>query len=101
MTYKTILVSLNEIARLDSLNNAARRLGAAFEAHVAGLYVIPSVQFYPSVGLEAVPQVFEGHRTYFKDHSEEIRSSFSAAMSKEGLSFERGRHRGAKPIDRR
>jgi nucleotide-binding universal stress UspA family protein len=88
MAYKTILVSLNEIARLDSLNHAARRLGAAFEAHVAGVYVIPSVQFYPSVGLEAVPQVFEGHRTYFKDHSEEVRASFSAAMSKEGISFD-------------
>ena len=88
MAYKTILVSLNEIARLTSLNAVAKRIGEAVQAHVSGLYVIPSVQFYPSVGLEAVPQVFEGHRTYFKDHSEEVRRSFSAAMESDGLSFD-------------
>jgi nucleotide-binding universal stress UspA family protein len=87
MAYKTILVSLNEIARLSSLNTIAKRIGAAFEAHVCGLYVVPSVQFYPSVGLEAVPQVFEGHRTYFKEHSEEVRRSFSAAMEADGVAF--------------
>ena len=45
MAYKTILVSLNEIARLSGLNAIARRIGSAFSAHVSGLYVIPSVQF--------------------------------------------------------
>jgi len=88
MAYKTILVSLNEIARLAGLNAVAKRIGEAFEAHVSGLYVIPSVQFYPSVGLEAVPQVFEGHRTYFKDHGEEVRRAFTAAMAGDGLSFD-------------
>jgi nucleotide-binding universal stress UspA family protein len=87
MAYKTVLVSLNEIARLSNLNTIAKRIGGAFEAHVSGLYVVPSVQFYPSVGLEAVPQVFEGHRTYFKEHSEEVRRSFSAAMEADGLAY--------------
>lgn len=88
MAYKTILVSLNEIARLDSLTAITKRIAAAFQAHASGLYVVPSVQFYPSVGLEAVPQVFEGHRTYFKDHSEEVRLSFSSAMEADGLAYD-------------
>src|SRR5262249_34772731 len=53
-----------------------------------GLYVIPSVQFYPSVGLEAVPQVFEGHRTYFKEHSAQVQQSFATAMSADSLSYD-------------
>ena len=56
MTYKTILVSLNEIGRLPQLIEAAAFLGRTFKAHVSGLYVIPAVQVYPSVGFEAAPR---------------------------------------------
>jgi nucleotide-binding universal stress UspA family protein len=88
MAYKTILVCLNEIARLAQLTAAATKLGRTFEAHVSGLYVIPSVQVYPSVGFEAAPQVFEGNRTFFKENLEKTKNVFEAAMRKEGLSFD-------------
>ena len=88
MAYKTVLVSLNEIVRLPQLIAAAALLGRMFEAHVAGLYVIPAVQVYPSVGFEAAPQVFEGNRTYFKDNADLIRNAFETAMKAEGLSFD-------------
>lgn len=88
MTYRTILVSLNEINRLPQLAAAAASLGRALEAHVSGLYVVPAVQVYPSVGFEAAPQVFEGNRSYFKDHAVKVRESFEQAMQREGVSFD-------------
>jgi nucleotide-binding universal stress UspA family protein len=88
MSYKTILVSLNEVGREPQLVAAAAQLGRMLGAHVTGLYVIPAVQVYPSVGFEAAPQVFEGNRTFFKDNAERVRQSFEAAMTREGLAFD-------------
>ena len=88
MAYKTILVSLNEVGRLPQVIAAAAQLGRSLDAHVAGLYVIPAVQVYPSVGFEAAPQVFEGNRTFFKDHAANVRAKFEEAMKRDGLSFE-------------
>ncbi|MCB1379045.1 MAG: universal stress protein [Alphaproteobacteria bacterium] len=88
MTYKTILVSLNEVNRVPQLLAAAVKLGRALQAHVSGLYVIPAVQVYPSVGFEAAPQVFEGNRTYFKENAERVRQNFEETMTREGLTFD-------------
>ena len=85
MTYKTILVSLNEVGRAAELIAAAADLARQTGAHVSGLYVVPAVQVYPSVGFEAAPQVFEGNRTYFKDNSARVKQSFEDAMTREGL----------------
>jgi nucleotide-binding universal stress UspA family protein len=83
MTYRT-----NEVNRLPQLMATAANLGRALDAHVSGLYVVPAVQVYPSVGFEAAPQVFEGNRTYFKDHAAAVRASFEEAMRREGLNFD-------------
>jgi nucleotide-binding universal stress UspA family protein len=88
MSYKTILVSLNEIGRQKELVAAAVALGRATGAHVSGLYVIPAVQVYPSVGFEAAPQVFEGNRSFFKENTQRVRDSFEDAMRREGLAFD-------------
>lgn len=88
MTYRTILVSLNEINRLPQLVAAAASLGKTLNAHVSGLYVVPAVQVYPSVGFEAAPQVFEGNRSYFKDNAPKVRAAFEEAMQREGLTFD-------------
>lgn len=85
MSYKTILVSLNEVGRIAELVAAASVLGRATGAHVSGLYVIPAVQVYPSVGFEAAPQVFEGNRTFFKDNAQRMKQAFEDAMRREGL----------------
>lgn len=88
MTYKTILVSLNEVGRTQQLIAAAATVARAVGAHVSGLYVIPAVQVYPSVGFEAAPQVFEGNRTYFKENAARVRAAFEEAMKREGLTFD-------------
>ena len=64
---------------------AAVDLARETGAHVSGLYVIPAVQVYPSVGFEAAPQVFEGNRTFFKDNAPRVKQAFEEAMRREGL----------------
>ena len=88
MSYKTILVSLNEVGRLSELVAAAVTLARETGAHVSGLYVVPAVQVYPSVGFEAAPQVFEGNRSFFKDNGARVKQAFEEAMRREGLSFD-------------
>ncbi|WP_146256156.1 universal stress protein [Aestuariivirga litoralis] len=88
MSYKTILVSLNEVGRLSELVAAAVSIARATGGHVSGLYVVPAVQVYPSVGFEAAPQVFEGNRSFFKDNAQRVKQAFEAAMQAEGLSHD-------------
>lgn len=88
MSYKTILVSLNEVGRLDQLVGAAVSLARGTGAHVSGLYVVPAVQVYPSVGFEAAPQVFEGNRSFFKDNAARVKQAFEDAMRREGLAHD-------------
>lgn len=88
MSYKTILVSLNEVGRVRELTSAAIALARELGAHVSGLYVIPAVQVYPSVGFEAAPQVFEGNRTFFKDNGQRVKQGFEDAMAREGVAHD-------------
>lgn len=97
MAYKTILVSLNELSRLPQLLGAAATAARSFNAHVSGLYVIPAVQLYPSMGFEAVPQTFDGNRIYFKENEEKVRTNFEDTMKKEGLKFDFHAVDGATP----
>jgi nucleotide-binding universal stress UspA family protein len=88
MSYKTILVSLNEVGRLSELIAAAVTLARETGAHVSGLYVVPAVQVYPSVGFEAAPQVFEGNRSFFKDNAARVKQAFEETMRREALSHD-------------
>ena len=81
MSYKTVLVALNEINRLDAMNAAAVRIASLDGAFVRGLYTIPAAQIYPSTGFEAVPQMFEGHQTFFKNNLIKVKSAFETAMN--------------------
>jgi nucleotide-binding universal stress UspA family protein len=97
MAYKTILVSLNELSRLPQLLGAAATAARSFGSHISGLYVIPAVQLYPSMGFEAVPQVFDGNQIYFKDNEANVRTAFEDTMKKEGLKFDLHVVQGATP----
>lgn len=83
----TILLSLNETGKLQQLIEAARSLGAQFNAHVTGLFVIPAVQVYPMVGYDAVPETYDGNRQFFLGQADHVRQSFEKAMAADGLSF--------------
>jgi hypothetical protein len=88
MAYKTILVCLNEIARLPQLISAARDLGVRFNGHVSGLYVIPAIQVYPSDGFGGTANFFDGARVFFQDQLPKVKESFETAMQMDKLSFE-------------
>lgn len=89
MSYKTILVCLNEIARLPQLISVARDLGVTFNAHVSGLYVIPAIQVYPSDGYTSGANIFfDGTRVFFQNQLPKVREAFESAMQMDKLSFE-------------
>jgi nucleotide-binding universal stress UspA family protein len=85
MQYKTILVSLNDVARADTLLEVASALARQKDAHVIGHYVVPSVTVYPEVGMALVPSVFEGYQAYFRSKLAEVKDKFEAKMRAEGF----------------
>ena len=76
MAYKTIMVSLNEVDRVESLLDFAIEAADYQNAHVVGLYVIPAVQVYPSVAIDLSPQIFEAYRNFFKRHAHQVKETF-------------------------
>jgi nucleotide-binding universal stress UspA family protein len=93
MSYRTILVSLNEVARLQELIQAAVTVARAQgpktgNTHVSGIYVIPAAQIYPSIGFEAIPQTFDGTQVYFRENQKQVVDAFTAAMEREGLAHD-------------
>ncbi|MBL8908146.1 MAG: universal stress protein [Rhizobiales bacterium] len=85
MAFKTILVGLNETERNDALLSQAAFLARSFDAHIAGLYVIPAVQLYPSTAFEAMPVIFEAHREYFKTRLDTVKTRFLDCLRREGV----------------
>jgi len=85
MTYRTILVSLNDVARAGTLINVAGQLARKHDAHVVGHYVIPAVTVYPEVGMALVPSVFEGYQAYFKSKIGEVKDMFETRMRLDGF----------------
>lgn len=86
MSYKTIIVSLNEVGRAKPLIELAAGIAEQQEAHLTGLYVIPAVQVYPSIGMDLGPQIFEGYRDFFQRHAQTMRTTFEEAMRRRGVS---------------
>lgn len=85
MSFKTILVGLNETERNDALLAQAAILARSFDAHIAGLYVIPAVQLYPSTAFEAMPVIFEAHREYFQNQRDAVKAKFLDCLRREGV----------------
>jgi nucleotide-binding universal stress UspA family protein len=88
MAYRTILVSLNDATRLEQALALAAGLQEEHGAHIIGLFVIPAMQIYPTVGMEITPDVYEGHRAFFKDQAEKVKKRFNDMIAREGLSAE-------------
>ena len=88
MTYKTIMVCLNEVDRIDGLLDVAIEVAEHQGAHILGMYVIPAVQIYPSVAIDLSPQIFEAYRSFFKRHAHRVTETFDDRMRRSGLNFE-------------
>ena len=88
MTYKTIMVCLNEVDRIERLLDFAIEIADHQNAHILGLYVIPAVQIYPSVTIDVSSQVFDAYREFFKRHAQRVKDSFDGCMRRSGLRSE-------------
>ena len=85
---KTILVSLNNIDTFDTTMNAASALAQRHDAHIIGLYVIPSVIVYTAPygyggGIQYVDRT-----NYFKSNASKIEQAFEEFVRKDGLKGE-------------
>jgi nucleotide-binding universal stress UspA family protein len=74
MSYKTVLASLNDIEMHRQIAESAARLAGEFDAHLTGLFVIPSVEVY-STGMD-VPIVMDVRHDYFETSSESVQKAF-------------------------
>jgi nucleotide-binding universal stress UspA family protein len=87
MTYKTILVSLNNIEQQKALLQVCSIIARKDEAHVVGLYVVPAVQVFSNVEA-ATPVVISDYHDYFENRRQATRDHFEAFLNKEGLQGE-------------
>ncbi|WP_119269511.1 universal stress protein [Taklimakanibacter deserti] len=83
MSYKTILVSLNDLQRNHPLLEATAGLARDLEAHLRAIYVIPAVEIYDGAGPEAT--IFEGNRQLFTQAEKSVRSAFDSARERFGI----------------
>lgn len=83
MSYKTVLVSLNDLDRNQVLLESAAWLARMFDAHLQGIYVIPAIEIYPGMGFE--PIIFEGNQQLFTDAEKSVRTAFDSMLKANGI----------------
>jgi nucleotide-binding universal stress UspA family protein len=83
VTYKTILVSLNDPGRNQALLESAARLARDLDAYLQGIYVIPAVEVYAGISIE--PVVFEGNRDLFKNAEKSVHATFASVVKEAGI----------------
>lgn len=84
MTYKTVLVSLNDLERNEALLASAAELARNFDAHLQGLYVIPAVEIYAGMDY-GMPVVFEGNRETYQKSEKSVRNLFESLAQVAGI----------------
>jgi nucleotide-binding universal stress UspA family protein len=83
MTYKTILLHVNDERRVAGLVAAATVLATHYEAHLIGLYVMPPV---PTYGVTSVGAgMIKASLGTFREEAKRVRAAFEQAT--EGLAF--------------
>jgi hypothetical protein len=88
MSYRTVLVCLNEIERAAILLQLAGDLAQSQDSHLVALFVIPGLRIYPANGVAITSEMFEAHQEIFKSRSDKAKAIFDAEMRKVELSAE-------------
>jgi nucleotide-binding universal stress UspA family protein len=76
MSYKTILVHLNDERRARQLLEFAVDVARAFEAHLTGLHVFPAFHLTPPVRLPIGGEILGGIRAQIREETDRIRAIF-------------------------
>jgi nucleotide-binding universal stress UspA family protein len=80
MSYKTILVHINDERRLPGLLSAASSLALQHQAHLIGLSVVPPIYIPPASDLAiAVPALIETHRDAYRLEEQRMKVVFENA----------------------
>ncbi len=88
MNPRTFVVSLNDTDNLDHLLATCSQLAARNEAHVIGVYIIPSVEVYAVYGGIAMADVVDTQRKRYQAMGQKVRQKFERIMSVNALSHE-------------
>jgi nucleotide-binding universal stress UspA family protein len=88
MSYKTIVVSLNNVSRAGALNAAAVDLAVRNDAHLIGLYVIPAPRIYTAMSAHTAPVVLDEEKVFFEEREAGMREAFEKASANAGVSYE-------------
>ncbi len=88
MTIRTIAVSLNDVDNLDHLLATAVGIAMANDAHLSGVYVIPSVEVYAAYSGMAMAEVVDTQRKRYLEMSDGVRARFAHALDANGLQGE-------------
>ncbi len=78
MSYRTILVHLNDERRVGQLLDVAAHIADQEEAHLIGLYVVPSLLVGPPTMIGS--RLAQGGRQAFRDEAKRIEAAFDKAM---------------------
>lgn len=85
---KTILVSLNNIDAFESTMNAASALAQRHDAHIIGLYVIPSIIVYSAPYGYGGGMQYVDRTKYYKSNASKIEQEFEEFVRRDGLKGE-------------
>lgn len=88
MGYKTIVVSLNDVDRAQTVIDAAALIAARNNAHLIGLYVIPAVQVYPAIAMQITPEIMDSQRQFYEERAEDVKALFEKMTETTGISAE-------------
>ncbi|MEM9472856.1 MAG: universal stress protein [Pseudomonadota bacterium] len=88
MNPRTLVVSLNDTDNLDHLLTTCSHFAARNEAHVIGVYIIPSVEVYAVYGGIAMADVVDAQRKRYQKMGKKVRDKFERVMFVNGLSHE-------------
>lgn len=98
MSFRNILVNLNETTNTEAVIATATTLAREFEARVTGLYVVPAAPVYPAARHEPIPEMFETHREYFRRHSASVEAAFKAGFPATSLGHRLRIEKSASPL---
>lgn len=85
MSWRTILVSLNDTQRNTQTLQLAGRIAGAQDAHLIGMFVIPMMPIYPVPGGYVLPELIESHQAFFAERAEKVKSEFDEFLRRNDL----------------
>jgi nucleotide-binding universal stress UspA family protein len=88
MGYKTILVHVRGLDQAKEILNVAVMMAKKYDAYLIGLFVVPGIQIYASVGMYIPADTLLSQKKYHLEQAEKIRKLFDKTTECEGISAE-------------